>query len=77
MKILFINDKNREANILERFLSGSIAGGLAQSFIYPLEVKLIDFSFFFLILFSFFFKAVENSHGFTKNRRVFEHFRLC
>lgn len=39
MKTLFINDKNREANIFERFLSGSIAGGLAQSFIYPLEVK--------------------------------------
>ncbi|RNA12937.1 calcium-binding mitochondrial carrier S -2 isoform X2 [Brachionus plicatilis] len=38
MKILFINDKNREANVLERFLSGSIAGGLAQSFIYPLEL---------------------------------------
>lgn len=30
---------NRELNIYERFVSGSIAGGVSQSAIYPLEVR--------------------------------------
>ncbi len=31
-------NKTREPTIFERFLSGSLAGGMAQSIIYPLEV---------------------------------------
>ncbi len=39
MKLVFTGvNKNREPTIIERFLSGSIAGGMAQSIIYPLEV---------------------------------------
>jgi hypothetical protein len=39
LKILFIgSDTNREPTILERFFAGSMAGGMAQSIIYPLEV---------------------------------------
>lgn len=42
--MLFIgSDRSREATVLERFFSGSVAGGLAQSFIYPLEVDLVYF----------------------------------
>lgn len=38
LKTLFKKDKNREANVFERFCAGSIAGALAQSTIYPMEV---------------------------------------
>lgn len=39
LKILFKGDeRGREATILERFVSGSVAGCMAQSTIYPLEV---------------------------------------
>lgn len=35
-------NNNKELNIYERFIAGSVAGGFSQSIIYPLEV-----SFFF------------------------------
>lgn len=37
---------SRELSIYERFVSGSIAGGISQSIIYPLEVREKFFSFF-------------------------------
>jgi hypothetical protein len=39
IKIIFIEDTKLEPTITQRFFAGSIAGGLAQSIIYPLEVK--------------------------------------
>ena len=41
IKILFIEDTKLEPTITQRFFAGSIAGGLAQSIIYPLEVIII------------------------------------
>lgn len=38
IKIIFIEDTKLEPTITQRFFAGSIAGGLAQSIIYPLEV---------------------------------------
>ncbi|GBM92002.1 Calcium-binding mitochondrial carrier protein SCaMC-1, partial [Araneus ventricosus] len=38
LKPLIRGDSERELQIYERFLAGSIAGGIAQSSIYPLEV---------------------------------------
>ncbi|RNA09636.1 calcium-binding mitochondrial carrier S -2 isoform X2 [Brachionus plicatilis] len=38
LKTYFIKDKNREANVFERFCAGSMAGALAQSTIYPMEL---------------------------------------
>ncbi|XP_055934324.1 calcium-binding mitochondrial carrier protein SCaMC-2-like [Argiope bruennichi] len=38
LKSLIRGDTDRELQIYERFLAGSIAGGIAQSSIYPLEV---------------------------------------
>ncbi len=40
MKLLLKNNEDREPTVFERFISGSCAGGAAQSIIYPLEVKL-------------------------------------
>lgn len=38
----------RELSMLERFAAGSIAGGISQTVIYPLEVR-ITFSFLFVV----------------------------
>ncbi|XP_063699431.1 mitochondrial adenyl nucleotide antiporter SLC25A25-like isoform X2 [Culicoides brevitarsis] len=38
MKRLIRGDQNRYMNMSERFLAGSIAGGVSQTIIYPLEV---------------------------------------
>lgn len=39
LKVVFTGkNKTREPTILERFLAGALAGGMAQSIIYPLEV---------------------------------------
>ena len=42
------HNNNRELNIYERFIAGSIAGGFSQSIIYPLEVS-IPFNRYFSI----------------------------
>lgn len=55
---MFINDKNREATVLERFLSGSIAGGLAQSLIYPLEVWPFKIKYFIKLFILSYLKLV-------------------
>lgn len=71
MKMLFIGaDRSREANVFERFISGSCAGALAQSFIYPLEVVFKQ-SFNDLMKINrlkFYVQVIENKNGFKKNR---------
>lgn len=39
VKRLIKGQDNRELTIYERFVAGSIAGGISQSTIYPLEVR--------------------------------------
>ena len=39
--ILTGGEKLREVTMAERFVSGSMAGAMAQTIIYPLEVKLL------------------------------------
>jgi solute carrier family 25 phosphate transporter 23/24/25/41 len=38
LKFLILGDAKRDVNIGERFISGSIAGAMAQTIIYPMEV---------------------------------------
>lgn len=38
LKLMIKGDKDRDIYLHERFLAGSMAGGISQSIIYPLEV---------------------------------------
>ena len=43
VKVWLKGDSERELRFLERFLAGGIAGIIAQSAVYPLEVRYYDF----------------------------------
>ena len=80
-KVIFTKE-NREATVFERFFSGSAAGVMSQSMIYPLEVNYIasflgkytQFLFAWNRLYLFCFvllcmrKASQNEDGASKNR---------
>ena len=65
IKMIFTHDENREATVSERFFSGSLAGAMSQSIIYPLEVFICSvrldrtngYSLFFLFVY---FKAAQD-----------------
>lgn len=42
IKRLIRQNSNRELGMHERFVAGSIAGGISQTVIYPLEVRIFD-----------------------------------
>ncbi len=69
MKKIQNKDLTKETTILERFISGAIAGFLSQTVIYPLDVNiLLTFSLNFCSL----NLGLKSTTMFKKNRRIFQ-----
>ncbi len=69
MKKIQNKDLTTETTILERFISGAIAGFLSQTVIYPLDVNtLLTLSLNFCSL----NLGLKSTTMFKKNRRIFQ-----